>query len=282
MSYGWGWRPYVSVAARRAKAAREMQALRKKGRDIQPVVIQGRTIAGSFWGKSWCEHLEKFSDFENRLPRGRTYVCNGSVCHLEIRKGQIIAKVSGSEIYDVRISMKLLAKAAWVRVRTACEGSVASMLDLLQGKLSEPVMRVVTDRARGLFPKPAEIEMRCSCPDWANMCKHVAAVMYGVGSRLDLRPELLFVLRGVDHRELISKASAKAVLTNASKTRRRTLDEGRLAEVFGIDVAPQPAAAPAAVPVRRGKRQAARPKAAAARGRKRARAAQIDGASSAA
>lgn len=279
MSYGWGWRPYVSVASRRANAAREMQALRKKGRDIQPVLIQGRKIATSFWGLSWCEHLEKFSDFENRLPRGRTYVRNGSVCHLEIGKGRIVAKVSGSEIYDVKISVKLLGKPAWQRVRAACEGSVASMLDLLQGKLSDSVMRVVTDRDRGLFPQPAELEMHCSCPDWATMCKHVAAVMYGIGSRLDHRPELIFVLRGVDHNELITKASARSVLAGASKTRRCTLDEGQLAEVFGIDVAPQPAAAPAnsptKVPAGRGKKSAP-PRVAAVRGRKRVLAAQID------
>jgi len=216
-----------------------MARLQKKGQNIQPVKIDGRKIARSFWGLSWCEHLEKFSDFENRLPRGRTYVRNGSVCHLEIRKGRIVAKVSGSEIYDVSISIKYLAKANWDRVRKSCTGQVASILELLQGKLSDQVMRVVTDRDKGLFPRPGEISMECSCPDWASMCKHIAAVMYGIGSRLDEKPELLFVLRGVDHNELISKATTRSVLTQTKSAGRKTLEDDRLAEVFGIDLTPK-------------------------------------------
>ncbi len=238
MAWGWGWRPYVSVGQRRAQAFLEMEKLRKKGANIQPVTIAGRQIARTFWGRSWCEHLEKFSDFENRLPRGRTYVRNGSVCHLEIKPGKIAAKVSGSDIYDVSIDIKALANAHWKRVRASCAGQVASLLELLQGKLSDHVLRVVTDRDQGLFPKPNEISMDCSCPDWAGMCKHVAAVMYGIGARFDEKPELLFLLRGVDHNELISKATAKSVIAKTSKTGRRTLDEQRITEVFGIDVAP--------------------------------------------
>ncbi len=238
MAWGWGWRPYVSVGQRRAQAFLEMERLRKKGANIQPVTIAGRQIARTFWGRSWCEHLEKFSDYENRLPRGRTYVRNGSVCHLEIKPGKIAAKVSGSDIYDVTINIKALAKAHWKRVRESCAGRVASLLELLQGKLSDHVMGVVTDREKGLFPKPSEISMDCSCPDWAGMCKHVAAVMYGIGARFDEKPELLFFLRGVDHNELISNATAKSVITKTRKTGPRTLDEQRITEVFGIDVAP--------------------------------------------
>jgi uncharacterized Zn finger protein len=253
MAWGWGWRPYVSVGQRRARAFLEMERLRKKGANIQPVKIAGRQIARTFWGRSWCEHLEKFSDYENRLPRGRTYVRNGFVCHLEIKPGKIAAKVSGSDIYDVTISIKALAKARWNRVRESCAGQVASLLELLQGRLSDHVMGVVTDQDQGLFPKPSEISMDCSCPDWAGMCKHVAAVMYGIGARFDEKPELLFLLRGVDHNELISKATAKSVIAKTRKTGRRTLDEQRITEVFGIDVAPPADAAsktPAAKPRR--------------------------------
>ncbi len=246
MAYGWGWRPYVPVAKRRARALAKMEKLRKKGMDIQPVRLTGRQIATTFWGQAWCEHLEKFSDYENRLPRGRTYVRNGSVCHLAIEKGRITAKVSGSDIYDVRIGIKPLPMNKWRRVKTACAGQVGSLLELLQGKLSTQVMGVVTDKHRGLFPQPGEISLDCSCPDWADMCKHVAAVLYGVGARLDEKPELLFVLRGVDHSELVTEKAAKAVVTK--KTSRRTLDESDLSEVFGIDVAPV-----APVPVTAGK-----------------------------
>ena len=226
------WRPYVPVAARRAKARREMNKLRKKGKDIQPIEIEGRTIARSFWGKRWCEHLESFSDYANRLPRGRTYVRNGSVCHLSIRTGRIDAIVSGSELYDVTIRIDKLKAVVWKSVKSRCSGQIGSMLELLQGKLSQQVMGVVTDRDRGLFPKPGEIKLDCSCPDWATMCKHVASVLYGVGSRLDDRPESLFLLRGVDTAELIATEMA---LPGDSATDDALADDA-LAGIFGIDL----------------------------------------------
>ena len=226
------WRRYVPVAARRAKALREMNKLRKKGKDIQPIEIEGRTIARSFWGKRWCEHLESFSDYANRLPRGRTYVRNGSVCHLAIQPGRIDAIVSGSELYDVTIRIDKLKAVVWKSVKTRCSGQIGSMLELLQGKLSQQVMGVVTDRDRGLFPKPGEIKLDCSCPDWASMCKHVASVLYGVGSRLDDRPESLFLLRGVDTAELI--ATEMALPGDAASDDALAADA--LAGIFGIDL----------------------------------------------
>ena len=226
------WRRYVPVAARRAKALREMNKLRKKGKDIQPIEIEGRTIARSFWGKRWCEHLESFSDYANRLPRGRTYVRNGSVCHLAIRPGRIDAIVSGSELYDVTIRIDKLKAVVWKSVKSRCSGQIGSMLELLQGKLSQQVMGVVTDRDRGLFPKPGEIKLDCSCPDWATMCKHVASVLYGVGSRFDNRPESLFLLRDVDTAELI--ATEMALPGDAASD--DSLADDALAGIFGIDL----------------------------------------------
>jgi uncharacterized Zn finger protein len=255
--YG-GWRPYVSVAKRKAQAAREMERLKKKGVAIQPIKLTGRKIASTFWGEAWCEHLESFSDYANRLPRGRTYVRNGSVCHLAIQKGRVEAQVSGSSLYAVKIDIRTLPPAKWKSLKARCAGQVGSLLELLQGKLSDRVMSIVTNRDEGLFPSPKEITLSCSCPDWATMCKHVAAVLYGVGARLDQRPELMFLLRGVDHQELISKDAAQAVVAKGSRSKRRTLDEAQLGDVFGIDLAPgeQPVAAePARKP--RAKRPAA-------------------------
>jgi uncharacterized Zn finger protein len=209
-----------------------MEALRKKGKTIEPVEIEGRTIARSFWGKGWCDHLESFSDFENRLPRGRTYVRNGSVCHLAIEPGHIEAIVSGSSLYKVSIKIKKLAPDLWRAVNERCSGQVGSMLELLQGKLSDHVMAVVTDRAEGLFPQPREIELSCSCPDWATMCKHVAAALYGVGSRLDHQPELLFLLRDVDAQELISTEMA---MPQAAAT-GNVIESSQLADIFGIEM----------------------------------------------
>ncbi len=234
MSYWNGYPRYVSVAERRAKALREMNKLRKKGKDVCPVEIGGRTIARSFWGKGWCDHLESFSDFENRLPRGRAYVRNGSVCHLEVKAGRIDAIVSGTELYGVSIRIDKLQDKKWKSIKEKCSGRIGSMLELLKGKLSDQVMAIVTDRENGLFPKPGEIKLRCSCPDWAVMCKHVAAVLYGVGSRLDDRPELLFLLRGVDAQELISAGISlpKAQAGDAADT----IADEQLGDIFGIDI----------------------------------------------
>lgn len=233
---GYGWRPYVSVGQRRAQARREMDALRKKGVDIQPVQIDGRKITKSFWGQAWCDHLESFSDYANRLPRGRTYVRNGSVCHLAIATGEITAKVSGSEIYDLKIRISTLPAAKWSDLKRRCSGRIGSLLELLQGKLSGGVMEIVTDRKEGLFPLPGEIKFDCDCPDWASMCKHVAAVLYGVGARLDQQPELLFKLRGVDHLELIEADAEAAVSAATSQGKGRRIADTDLGDVFGIDL----------------------------------------------
>jgi uncharacterized Zn finger protein/DNA-binding XRE family transcriptional regulator len=232
----YGWRPYVPVAMRRTHALKKMEKLRKKGLDIKPVELEGRKIARTFWGAAWCEHLESFSDYENRLPRGRTYVRNGSVCHLDIARGEIHAMVCGSDLYTVKVSILTLARKKWEDVKKRCAGQIGSLLELLQGKLSRNVMSVVTDRTRGLFPLPGEISLQCSCPDWAVMCKHVAAVLYGVGARLDDAPELLFLLRGVDHEELISAEVGVAVGGSEARGNRRCIAEEALADVFGIEM----------------------------------------------
>lgn len=233
----YSWRPYVPVAARRARSLSKMEKLRKKGLDIQPVKIEGRKIARTFWGQAWCDHLGKFSDFANRLPRGRTYVRNGSVCHLQITPGEVKAMVSGSELYNVSIAVKKLPAKKWAEFKKICAGQIGSLLELLQGRLSENVMSVVTHRDNGLFPIPAEITLKCDCPDWAAMCKHVAAVLYGVGARLDERPDLLFLLRGIDHEELISAEAGSAAVSRAV----RGDGAGRIAEtdlssLFGIEM----------------------------------------------
>lgn len=240
MSY-FRWKPYVPVAKRRANAARKIKQLEKKGKAIEPVTATGRNIAHTFWGQAWCDHLERFSDFANRLPRGRTYVRNGSVCHLGIGAGRIEAIVSGSELYDIAIAIKPLPKDKWRKLRNRCTGKIGSLLELLQGRFSGQVMEIVTDREQGLFPQPGEIEMSCSCPDWADLCKHLAAVLYGVGARLDQRPELLFELRGVDHQELIS-ADIDLGQPGKEGGKHRRLETDDLADVFGIELDADPAA----------------------------------------
>ncbi len=236
----WGWPPYVPVAERRARALKQAEKLRKKGQPLAPVVIAGRTIAATFWGNAWCENLERYGDYENRIPRGRTYVRNGSVVDLKIGTARVDALVSGSHLYSVAIEIRSLKAEVWRGVKGACTGRIGSLLELLQGKLSREVMEIVTRPRSGLFPEPAEISFRCSCPDWASMCKHVAAVLYGVGARLDREPELLFCLRGVDHRELIAAPGAADLA--ASPGMRDMIAEEDLAGIFGIEIDEGPAA----------------------------------------
>ncbi len=242
----YGFRPYVPVAERRRKAERQMARLAKTGKVIRPVQLEGRTIARTFWGKAWCDNLESYMDYANRLPRGRSYVRNGSVVHLDIRPGEIEAQVSGSELYRVNIHISPAAKAKWQKLCRECSGAIGSLVELLQGRFSDHVMGTITRKETGLFPAPAEIKLKCSCPDWATMCKHVAAVLYGVGARLDQNPELLFTLRSVKHEELITQAATGADLAGKTAPAGPELAESEISEVFGIELDTQTAAAPPA------------------------------------
>jgi uncharacterized Zn finger protein len=251
MSY-FAWRPYVPVAARRLRAAREVAKLAKKGQPASPVAIDGRAIAKTFWGKAWCDNLERYSDYANRLPRGRTYVRNGSVVDLQIAPGEVTALVSGSDLYRIQVKVAAVAKARWTKVCKDCAGAIDSLVELLQGRFSQGVMARICHEQTGLFPSPAEITFTCSCPDWASMCKHVAAVLYGIGARLDEKPELLFALRKVKEQDLIARAGKSLPRTSTRQAAGKVLDAGDLSEVFGIEMAqaakpraPKPAAAAA-------------------------------------
>jgi uncharacterized Zn finger protein len=233
----YGWRPYVSVAQRRRKAASAMAKLKKKGHPVSPVVVEGRTIVKTFWGKAWCENLERYSDFANRLPRGRTYVRNGSVIDLQIAPGEIKALVSGSAIYEVAVTVAPVAKARWQSICTDCAGAIDSLIELLQGRFSKGVMERVCRQNTGLFPSPNEIQLACSCPDWAGMCKHVAAVLYGIGARLDHQPELLFRLHNVDEKELIAGAGKALPQAKRAPAANKVLIGEDLSALFGLDMA---------------------------------------------
>jgi uncharacterized Zn finger protein len=230
---------YVPVAKRREQVLKKIEKLKKTGEEIHPIgPLAGRgLIAKSFWGKGWCKHLEKFSDYANRLPRGRSYVRNGAVYHLAIEPETVTALVSGSSPYELTIHIAPLAPEKWKTIKAGCKGKIGSLIELLQGKISDEIMARVTDKEAGLFPHPHEIRFNCNCPDWADMCKHVAAAMYGIGVRLDDEPELLFTLRGVNHEELITVDDAIENLTDGSRSRRRrTLQTEDISNVFGVDL----------------------------------------------
>jgi len=234
--YGYGRFPrYVPVAERRAKALKQARKLEKRGRVLEPVNLTGQRIASSFWGKEWCRNLESYMDFANRLPRGRTYLRSGAVVDLRIGAGQIDALVAGSSLYEVSVRIGKLARKRWGTVIKRCAGHIDSVVGLLQGRLSETVMEALVDRRVGLFPAPKEIDFTCSCPDAALLCKHIAAVLYGVGARLDHKPELFFTLRKVAMEELV----ARSALRRAPRA-KGVLDTDSLEEIFGIEVDRRP------------------------------------------
>jgi uncharacterized Zn finger protein len=231
------FRPYVPVAERKRHAQQKLKKLKKKGQPVSPVMIEGRTIAKSFWGKSWCDNLERYSDYANRLPRGRTYVRNGSVVDLQIAKGEVSAFVAGSELYKIRIDIAPVKPNRWKSICQDCAGSIDSLVELLQGRLAKGVMDRVCREGDGLFPSPHEIELSCSCPDWADMCKHVAAALYGVGARLDEKPQLLFVLRGVNESDLFARTGEDMPLSKAAPATANVLDDTDVAALFGLEMA---------------------------------------------
>lgn len=238
MGYGYGgWPPYVSVAERRKKAEKAAAKAKKAGAELSPVEPGRGAIAKTFWGKAWCSNLEQYSDYSNRLPRGRTYVRNGSVIDLKITTGEVRAQVMGSNLYTVDVSVTAAPDKQWQAIGAGCAGSIDSLVELLQGKLSKAVMEKICKPNTGLFPTPKEIKFKCSCPDWASMCKHVAAVLYGIGTRLDQQPELLFSLRRVDAKDLVAQAGGGLSKAKKGTASGRVLDNSSLADVFGIEMA---------------------------------------------
>ena len=231
------WKRYIPGAERRAKAARHAAKARRAGRGLSPVVTQGRTIASTFWGKAWCDNLERYSDYANRLPRGRTYVRNGSVIDLQVSAGHVSAQVVGSDLYRVKVSVAEVPRARWTALSRACTASIDSLVELLQGRFSQHVMQRICAPDAGLFPSPKEIKFDCSCPDWAAMCKHVAAVLYGVGARLDDQPELLFTLRKIDAKDLVARAGEGLPLPSKGPGAGRVLEDSKLSEMFDIEMA---------------------------------------------
>jgi uncharacterized Zn finger protein len=240
MAY-WRYPRYVSVAEKRAKAARKLKQLRKKNPAIQPIVLEGRAIAKTWWGKSWNLNLERYADYSNRIGRGRSYVRHGAVLDLQISAGQVKSQVQGSRAkpYTVTIKIKAITKKIWKNMKVACAGKLDSLPELLRGKFPKALGEVFTAQGRGLFPSPQEIGFDCSCPDWAYMCKHVAATLYGIGTRLDDDAGLFFKLRKVKIDDLIQqtlKDQSYKLLEKAEKMNPAKIAESDLSGMFGIDM----------------------------------------------
>lgn len=229
----YGYPRYVTIAERQYQASEEIKAMHADGAKPSPVVIQGRAIASTFWGKAWCDNVESYQDYSNRLPRGRSYVRSGAVIDLQIKEGHVSAKVMGSSRYSIEMDIQKLSSSKWQQIKHACAGKISSLVDLISGRLSPEIMAVLCRKNDGLFPTPSEIKMTCSCPDWASLCKHLAAVLYGIGARLDTEPELFFLLRGVDQKELLSTSIVESVVAGATQG---AISDGDLKGIFNIDL----------------------------------------------
>lgn len=241
----WKFPRYKSVAEKKAEAAQKLQQLKRTMPDIKPVVIEGKALAKTWWGKSWNKNLERYADYENRIERGRSYARHGAVLHLQIELGEVRALVQGSdpEPYEVLITIKAIKKAYWKKIQKQCEGQLKSLQDLLAGTFPKTLDEIFFNQKTGLFPSPKDITLDCSCPDWATMCKHVAATLYGIGARFDEDPSLFFKLRGVDTDDLVAKAvgdTADKLLAKSKPKSDKVLDDADLTHIFGIDMDLQP------------------------------------------
>jgi uncharacterized Zn finger protein len=239
---------YTPIREKQDKAKRSQAQLTKARGTLQPVVVTGRSLAASWWGKAWAGNLERYSDYSNRLPRGRSYLHSGMVLHLAIEPGKIEALVQGSrpQPYAVSITVAALSAARWTKAKAACSGQLDSLQALLRGEFPDALKELFMVQGGGLFPAPSEIQFDCTCPDWASMCKHVAAVLYGVGVRLDADPRLFFTLRQVSIEDLVAKAlrgTSRTLLEKAGQAAGGALADADLGAVFGIDLDDAPAAA---------------------------------------
>ena len=242
MSFWSRFPRYVSKAEKMARAEKKLIQLKKKKQDLRPVIIEGSAIARTWWGKAWNKNLERYADYSNRIGRGRSYVRCGSVLDLRIEAGAIKALVHGSRAkpYSITIKIKKLNRNVWQQIASGCSGMLESLEELLAGKFPKALEETFMQRDKGLFPSPKELEFDCSCPDWASMCKHVAATLYGVGARLDEDPSLFFTLRGVATEDLVSRSvstKAEDLLKKASKKSTRIIADADLSSVFGIELA---------------------------------------------
>lgn len=228
----------LSVEELRHKAEISSEQAAKKGRKMEPVIITGKSIAQSWWGQAWCENLERYADYDNRIDRGKRYVKSGTVIDLQIVKGKIAARVQGSRKapYKVEIHISPLKETSCQKIMSACENKIDSLEALISGNFPDEFKDLFTGK-NGLFPNPREISFHCSCPDIALMCKHVAATLYGIGARLDENPFLFFTLRGIDIDHLIDTTLANKVETMLKHTNvksKRIMKDEFVHDLFGV------------------------------------------------
>lgn len=228
-----------TAAEIRKKAAATKKQEKKKGKTLAPVIISGRTIAKNWWGKAWCDNLELYADYANRIDRGKRYVRSGAIVDLQIERGKVSARVQGTRKipYKVEVRISPLSEEKCQSIIDRCSTKLENVEQLIEGNFPTD-MKALFEGEHGLFPTPWEISFSCSCPDWALMCKHVAAVLYGIGARFDEEPLMFFELRGIDFNRFIDVTLANKVekmLQNASQPKsERIMQTDNLTELFGV------------------------------------------------
>lgn len=235
----WEYPRYVSVGEKKANAVKQIAKLRKKNINLKPITVQGNKLAKTWWGNAWNKNLESYADYSNRIARGRSYVKNGFVLDLQIEKGLVNALVmgTGSKPYSITVIIEPLKTSRWDTIVKACGNKIGSIEELAEGKFPKELESIFSLKGEGLFPSPNEIKFSCSCPDYAYMCKHVAAVLYGIGTRFDEDPVLFFTLRGIDVEKLLKKSveeKMKSMLKNSDKKTGRVLEDVDVGKLFGV------------------------------------------------
>lgn len=233
------YKAYESVAEKKLKAERKLKKLRKSDPTVEPVILTGRTIAKSWWGKSWCTNLESYADYSNRITRGKSYVKQNAILDLKVNTGRVESKINGSgnKIYNCTIDIDKVTQKSWDKIMLHCENKISTLDALLNGDFSDDLLKLFSDHSYGLFPSPDEIHFDCDCPDVAYMCKHIAATLYGIGAKFDQDPLLFFTLRQIETEKLIQKSIEKKIdnmLTNVGKKTSRTLDKAFINDIFGL------------------------------------------------
>jgi len=239
MAYSDQYPEYVSVAEKREKARKQIENLKKKNPNLAPIIIEGKAIATTWWGKAWNKNLEIYADYSNRISRGRSYVRNGAVVDLKIETGVVRALVQGSERkpYEIVINISPLSNEKRASILSLCNHKIDGLAELVEGNFPKELEEIFTLKGKGLFPTDKEIKFSCSCYDWAEMCKHVTAALYGIGARFDEDPTLFFKLRNIDFEVFLKKTieqKMQSLLENSDKKSRRMLDDKDVFELFGV------------------------------------------------
>lgn len=233
----WYFRPYTTVAELKEKAERTAARLKT----AEPVLPHPHTrkICLTWWGEAWCKNLESYADYDYRLGRGRSYFRANTVVDLKIRGNVVKAKVQGTSKnpYQITITFDSPKPEDIQAITEKLSNRITDIEDLLKGNFPEDLKELFTQKKPGLFPSPNEIHFDCTCFDWADMCKHVAAVMYAIGVKIDDNPGFLFELRGVDMDKFIKaviKDKVEEMLKNVDKKSKRIIKNADVSAIFGL------------------------------------------------